>query len=279
MPSVAFSVGDRLVYPNQGLCRVTDIKAEEIAGQSMRFVSLIIIETGARVKVPEDKLLKNGVRAVASREDAAEAFRFLASDSARTSLDWKKRARDNTARLTEGGLIGLAEVVKGLQELSELRPLPPKEREQYNDARHLFVEELATALDCLPSDAEDALDVSLFKVGQERPKRTAEEFKSLLVDDDGLVGLDDEVALLALEEPTEAPVEEVEADTEEPDAGKAVPAAKAPKSVAKSRPSAVTKKPKAVAKRVAPKSRKSKPGVKSKVEAKAKPKDRKKPKR
>ena len=43
------------------------------------------------------------------------------------------------------GLLGLAEVVKGLQVLSELRPLPTKERELYDDARHLLVSEIAAA--------------------------------------------------------------------------------------------------------------------------------------
>ncbi len=53
MPDMtSLSVGDRLVYPNQGLCSVTEIKTEEIAGQKLTFVSLVIIETGAKVKVP-----------------------------------------------------------------------------------------------------------------------------------------------------------------------------------------------------------------------------------
>ncbi|MBM4781049.1 MAG: transcriptional regulator [Archangiaceae bacterium] len=199
LPVLNLNVGDRVVYPNQGLCAVTDIKTEEIAGQKLVFVSLTFLETGAKVKVPKDKLAKNGVRRVASPEDVKEVFDFLKSDSERASLDWKKRARDNTERLSVGGLIGLAEVVKGLQVLSELRPLPPKEREQYNDARHLFVTELAAAMSCSEADAEDALDVILFPPGKERPKRSIEEFQGLVGDDelglgDDLLGIDGEGA-------------------------------------------------------------------------------------
>ena len=51
-------------------------------------------------------------------------FAFLKSDSDKADLDWKQRARTNVERMTQGGMIGLAEVVKGLQVLSELRPLP-----------------------------------------------------------------------------------------------------------------------------------------------------------
>lgn len=189
MSDTSLVVGDRLVYPNQGLCTVTEIKTEEIAGQKLTFVSLIINETGARVKVPREKLEKNGVRRVSSAADVKKVIEYLKSDSEKASLDWKKRARDNTARLSEGGLIGLAEVVKGLQVLSELRPLPPKEREQYNDARHLFVEELAAAMGVPAADAEDAFDILLFPPGKERPKRSIEEFQGLGGDGDEL-GLD-----------------------------------------------------------------------------------------
>jgi len=195
MTDLSLSVGDRVVYPNQGLCTVTEIKTEEIAGQRLTFVSLVFSETGAKVKVPQAKLVKNGVRRVATPDDVKKVFEFLKSDSERASLDWKKRARDNTARLSEGGLIGLAEVVKGLQVLSELRPLPPKERGQYNDARHLLVEELAAALNITDADAEDSVDVLLFPPGKERPKRSIEEFQGLGEDDELGLGED----LLGLE--------------------------------------------------------------------------------
>jgi CarD family transcriptional regulator len=225
--SLSLSVGDRLVYPNQGLCTVTEIKNEAIAGQELVFVSLIILETGAKVKVPQDKLVKNGVRRVSTPEDVKAVFDFLTGESEKASLDWKKRARDNTARLSEGGLLGLAEVVKGLQVLSELRPLPPKEREQYNDARHLFVDELASALNIGGADAEDSLDIVLFPVGRDRPKRSIEEFQGLAGEDDEF-GIVDDIAL-DTEEPAEpGESEEAEApsanDDEEGEAPK--PAAK-----------------------------------------------------
>ncbi len=227
---ISLSVGDRVVYPNQGLCTVTDIKTEEIAGQKLVFVSLQVVETGARVKAPQEKLARIGIRRLSNADDVKRVFDFLKSDSEKASLDWKKRARDNTLRLSEGGLRGLAEVVKGLQVLSELRPLPPKERELYNDARHLVVTEIAAALGGADCDAEDALDIVLFPVGKERPKRNIEEFKELGADDDGL-GLGDD--LLGLDGDTpEEPEETVEpGEGDEEAAPAAAPAKKAAKPV------------------------------------------------
>jgi CarD family transcriptional regulator len=228
LPPLNLNVGDRVVYPNQGLCAVTEIKTEEIAGQKLVFVSLTFLETGAKVKVPKDKLAKNGVRRVSSADDVKGVFEFLRSDSERASLDWKKRARENTERLSVGGLIGLAEVVKGLQVLSELRPLPPKEREQYNDARHLFVTELAAAMGSSDADAEDALDVVLFPPGKERPKRDIAEFQGLEDElGDDLLGLDADAATEEEPEEKEKDGEEAESEDGEEEAAPKKKAAKA----------------------------------------------------
>jgi hypothetical protein len=179
---------------------------------------------------------------VSTADDVKKVVDYLKSDSEKASLDWKKRARENTARLSEGGLLGLAEVVKGLQVLSELRPLPPKERELYNDARHLFVDELSAAMGVNPADAEDAFDILLFIPGKDRPKRTAEEFAGLGGEEDelglegDLIGLDggEEVA----EETPESEVEKSEeGESEEDEEG-------APKKKDK-KPAAVAAPPKA----------------------------------
>ena len=230
-------VGDRVVYPNQGLCKVTGIETREVAGQKLTMVNLLREEDGAKVMVPEAKVVSIGVRKVSSADEVEKVLSFIRSDSDKASLDWKARARTNVERMATGGLLGLAEVVKGLQVLSELRPLPTKERELYNDARHLLVAEMAASLSVLECDAEDTIDALLFPVGKERPKRTAEEFRAMGGDDDDLGldgdllggGIDDDGAA-AEEEPQEAEA----AEGEEGEEGEAKPAAKKEKKPAKS---------------------------------------------
>jgi CarD family transcriptional regulator len=219
------AAGDRVVYPNQGVCRVTGIEEKEVAGQKLLFVTMQREEDGARVMVPKPKLQTIGVRKIASPEEVRKIFAFLKAETEKADLDWKQRARVNLDRMSGGGLLGLAEVVKGLQVLSELRPLPTKERGLYDDARHLLVSEISAALGMPECNAEDAVDIALFPPGKERPKRTAEEFKredeDLDLGEDLLdVGVDlglpvdeearepEEPAETAAEEPTEEPAEE-----------------------------------------------------------------------
>ena len=213
--ALQLTVGDRVVYPNQGVCRVAAIDVKEVAGQKLTFVTMRREEDGAVVMVPEGKILSIGVRKVASAADVEEIYAFLRSDSDKADLDWKQRARTNLDRMTQGGILGLAEVVKGLQVLSELRPLPTKERELYDNARHLLVSEVAAALGTAEANAEDSIDIVLFPPGRERPKRTAAEFARPGGDDEDLdldsdlMGLEGgELDLPSDEEPPAEPEEE-----------------------------------------------------------------------
>jgi len=271
---LTLAVGDRVVYPNQGVCRVTSVESKEVAGQTLTFVTMKREEDGAVVMVPEAKVRAIGIRKVSTRADVERVFAFLRSESDKANLDWKQRARTNVERMSQGGLLGLAEVVKGLQVLSELRPLPTKERELYDNARHLLVAELSAGLGIAEVDAEDSVDLVLFPPGRERPKRTAEEFRAPGGDEEGLE-LGDEILGLAgdLDSGGEGEPEPAEGEAEAEGAGaeeevpKTKPAAKAkpekkapPKKAAEKKPKKPERKP---AKKAAPK-----PAAKAKPKAK-----------
>jgi RNA polymerase-interacting CarD/CdnL/TRCF family regulator len=153
--------GDRVVYPNQGVCAVIGVEEKDIAGQKLQLVRMQREEDGATVMVPMNKVPSVGLRRVASGEQMEGVFHYLAAQFDDPELDWKVRHRDNADRLIAGGVLGVAEVVKGLHSLSRLRPLPTKEREQYDNARHLLVHEVAVSLGVPPGLAEDYVDFAL----------------------------------------------------------------------------------------------------------------------
>src|SRR5215813_3077128 len=273
---LTLAVGDRVVYPNQGVCRVTSVESKEVAGQTLTFVTMKREEDGAVVMVPEAKVRAIGIRKVSTRADVERVFSFLRSESDKANLDWKQRARTNVERMSQGGLLGLAEVVKGLQVLSELRPLPTKERELYDNARHLLVAELSAGLGIAEVDAEDSVDLVLFPPGRERPKRTAEEFRTPGGDEEGLE-LGDEMLGLAgdLDGGGEAEPEPAEGEAEAGEAEEGAPAKAKPAAKAKPEKKAPPKKPA----EKKPKKAEAKPAKKAatKPAGKAKPKPKPKP--
>src|SRR3954462_1683038 len=155
-------VGDRVVYPNQGICRITGVSTKNIAGQNWEVVTLSREEDGATVMVPKAKVMGIGLRKVADVAAIDKVFDDLASPDTNPQLDWKVRHRENADRMSGGGLFGTVEVLKGLHALSRVRPLPQKERELYDSARHLLVGEIAAAMNIPLHVAEDNLDYALW---------------------------------------------------------------------------------------------------------------------
>lgn len=219
-------VGDRVVYPNQGICRITGVSTKQIAGQSWEVVTLSREEDGATVMVPRAKVMGIGLRKVADVAAIDKVFDELASPSNDPQLDWKVRHRENADRMTGGGLFGTVEVLKGLHALSRVRPLPQKERELYDNARHLLVGEIAAAMNIPLHVAEDNLDYALWppqgmkRKGHALPPATLGPPAPLRAAGDDDLGFDDEeseeerpapaaVAVAAVEE------EDTEAEGEE----------------------------------------------------------------
>lgn len=222
-------VGDRVVYPNQGVCRVVGTAELEIAGQRETFVKLAREEDAATVMVPRGRLGKVGLRRIADDSDLEKVFAYLGAPVEGPELDWKARARSHTERMTEGGLIDLAQVVKGLATLADLRPLPPKERELYDNARHLLVSELAAAAGLPEASAEDAVDLALFPPGVQRKKP---ELKVAVADEDGL-DLGDDLDLSAGLDGAATTAEDAEGGEAPKEAEAAEPEEEAPSAVAK----------------------------------------------
>lgn len=153
--------GQRLIYPGQGVCEIVGIEVKEIAGQQLEMIRMVRADDGAAVLVPRGKVASIGLRRLPTPEQVEGVFHYLGASYDAPELDWKTRHRDNADRLLLGGLLGVAEVVKGLHGLTSLRPLPTKEREIYDHARHLLVNEISAALGVPPGVAEDYIDYAL----------------------------------------------------------------------------------------------------------------------
>jgi RNA polymerase-interacting CarD/CdnL/TRCF family regulator len=233
-------VGDRVVYPNQGICRITGVENKQIAGQNWEVVTLSREEDGATVMVPKAKVMGIGLRKVADVAAIDRVFDELATPNTDPQLDWKVRHRENAERMSGGGLFGTVEVLRGLHALSRVRPLPQKERELYDNARHLLIGEIAAAMNIPLHVAEDNLDYALWppegmkRKGNPLPPATLgppSPARIVGAEDDDLGFDDEEVATTGEATPAATAVKPAETeedddsdDSEEPEEGeKALP--------------------------------------------------------
>src|SRR6185312_7935053 len=91
---VKFKVGDKAVYPAQGVAEVIKIEEKDIAGTRQRFYVLRILDTDRKIMVPVSNASAVGLRQVISEQVLRDLYR-LKTDK---QLSFGERRMLDTAR-------------------------------------------------------------------------------------------------------------------------------------------------------------------------------------
>lgn len=160
-----FKVGDKVIYPNHGVGVIEKIQSRLLSGEERTFYTLRILSTDSTVMVPVGNTGAVGLRKVLSKKDIEEVFKVLRSEKIAIYGDWKGRFQENSERMRTGEIRPVAEVLKGLSYLSQIKSLSYRERKMLDRARFLLVTEIAEAsrqsVDKVEQQVDDALSVSI----------------------------------------------------------------------------------------------------------------------
>jgi CarD family transcriptional regulator len=85
----------------------------------------------------------------------------LAEDLTMPEMDWKNRFKDFSDRMRSGDLFLIAEVLKTLTYLNQLKPLSFREKRMLEKARQLIISELATVGGVSEAKIEPKVDAAL----------------------------------------------------------------------------------------------------------------------
>src|SRR3954451_19325676 len=124
-----FTIGDKAVYPSQGVAEVIGIEKKEVYGKIQNFYVLRGLETGLRILVPTDKADQVGLRKVAGRAEIEEVMEILRDKEVHIDRQtWNRRYRGFMEKIKSGSLFEVAEVFRDLYRLKGLKPLSSAER-------------------------------------------------------------------------------------------------------------------------------------------------------
>jgi CarD family transcriptional regulator len=158
-----FKVGDKVVYPNHGVGVIEQVTSKAIGDTTSSFYRLRIISTDSTVMVPVGNTSAVGLRKVLTRRQINRVLGVLKNGEVATYDDWKGRFQANSEKMRTGDILAVAEVLKSLSVLSEVKPLSYRERKMLDRARFLLVSELAEASNKEPGDVEAQIDAALLE--------------------------------------------------------------------------------------------------------------------
>jgi CarD family transcriptional regulator len=154
-------VGEKVIYPSQGPCRIRRIDKKVINGAPIRFYHLDILgDAGGELYIPLDKAQAIGVRLLMDRSEIPKLLSKLQKPTP-AAEGWRQRAIDNLKLFTSGSAFDLAEVVQSLTELSDTKTLTVGEARTLDKAIKLLVGEIAEVTGQTKVAAQEQVDEAL----------------------------------------------------------------------------------------------------------------------
>jgi CarD family transcriptional regulator len=141
-----FKIGDRAVYPGQGVAEITGIESKQISGNTEVLYMLHVLNTNRKIMIPVSKVGSVGLRKVIGNTEVETIYRVLKERTVQAAHQtWNRRYRSYVEKINNGSIFDVAEVLRDLSLLKYTKPLSFGERKMLDQARSLLVKELSVA--------------------------------------------------------------------------------------------------------------------------------------
>lgn len=155
------TIGNKVVYPSQGLCLISSVVEKVVADKSKSFYHLVVLnDRGGELFVPVDKAQAIGLRLLLKKSEIPKLLDRLMM-TAEIAKDWRQRFRDMIKLFASGSAFDLADVVGSLTELSKRKSLSLRESWTLEKARKLLICEISEVMGEARSAAEEQIDRAL----------------------------------------------------------------------------------------------------------------------
>lgn len=157
----SFKIGDRVIYPNQGLGIIEDIQEEDYFGEKFKIYRLRILGNNALILVPSTNTKEIGIRKLISEESIEEIFSYMRNGRVDVTMNWKGRYKENVNLMRSGTIFDLVNVLKTLYYLSLIKPLSFREKKMMEKAKQLIISEIAEVSSLPATIIEARIDKTL----------------------------------------------------------------------------------------------------------------------
>jgi CarD family transcriptional regulator len=166
---MTFQIGDKVVYPNQGVGTIENISTRSFGSAFEKFYLLRFGCNSMTVLVPFSNVADIGLRRVTKDREISRILSFLSGAWCAINPDWKIRFKENTDRMQSGDLLKVAEVFKALLQIHIDKPLSFREKKMLDRARHMLISEISISRNVPEIHAAALLQRSLAKAGLTLP--------------------------------------------------------------------------------------------------------------
>jgi CarD family transcriptional regulator len=137
-----FEIGSYVVCPGHGVGQVLNLESKQLEDEERAFYIVKVISNGMTVMVPRDK--KDGLRELVTNNEINEVFTLLSDHDVKVdNSTWNRRHRDYLAKVKTGSLTEIADVLRSLFLLKNVKKLSFGERKMMDQCKDLIIKEIA----------------------------------------------------------------------------------------------------------------------------------------
>lgn len=173
-----FKVGQKVSYPNHGVCAIESVEEKRVSGSQVEFYTLRVLANNSAIFVPKANAKSIGIRPIINSLQCGRLIKILGEDFIEGSGDWKIRVRDYNAKIQSGDIFEVTDVLKQLTFLTYSKQLSFREQRLYEKAKFLVVSELAIVCSQSECEIEKTVDRLLSDACQ---KHLSEKVKAVSV--------------------------------------------------------------------------------------------------
>lgn len=160
-----FNIGDKIVYPSQGIGVIDSIEEREFKGEKQDYYNIEIINSSMKLSLPISRVEDTNIRLVSNSKDIDSDLSnfgdFVADSEELKNVTAKERMIINNKKLKEGKVNNYLDVICNLTQVMKYGNININEKQILKATKSLVVEEISQSKDLSKEEATELLEKSI----------------------------------------------------------------------------------------------------------------------
>ena len=157
-----FNVGDKIVYPGQGVGIISCIEEREFKGEEQNFYEIDIVNSTMKLKLPASRFENANIRLVSDSEEIDYSLKDIVNyteevDNLQKSVK-REREENNSKKVKNGTFDDYLSVVSNLTQVKNCGNANSSESQTLNSTRGFVVQEISEVKGMSIEEANEFLD-------------------------------------------------------------------------------------------------------------------------
>ena len=160
-----FNIGDKIVYPNQGIGVIDIIEEKEFKGEREKYYTIHLFNNTMKLTLPLSRIEPSNMRLISDSKTLDSSLenidKFLDDTDEFAKINFKERKAINEVKIKSGTLDDYLEVICNLTQLKKEHSLNSSEKQMLNSTKKIVIEEISQSKNLSNDEATSLLDVSM----------------------------------------------------------------------------------------------------------------------